>query len=242
VFLPGVADAQVSVAQDSCFNMGGFVRVYFTVTNNSGGAYSVQSFTMRPNPPSASCDIFNASAAAPWVHTLAGAGSVQFLAPPTEPAYFLGSRGEFTIDVTSADCCYEVNYYDQTISLVYTDQVCFSSPCFNRPPILDDPVQWPGNGLYYEFVSAPGISWSDATTAASQLFWQGTPGSLVYVLSQAEQDWIVATLAPVDAWTSGVNAGQWFWHTTGNPINFFDWCPGEPNEAPFAAILMTTAG
>ncbi|TAN46736.1 MAG: hypothetical protein EPN21_19640, partial [Methylococcaceae bacterium] len=87
---------------------------------------------------------------------------------------------------------------------------------------------------YYEYVSAPsGISWTDAKTAAALRSYNGMPGYLVTITSQAESDYIHTSLPNSDAWIGAsdhyteINAatsattyanqstadGNWYWVT-----------------------------
>ena len=104
-----------------------------------------------------------------------------------------------------------------------------------------------GNGHYYDFITASGISWTAAKTAAEGLSYYGLPGYLVTVTSQGENDFIANRLqgqgwlgASDDAvegdwrWVSGPEAGTLFWqgNGAGSAIggNYNNWAPGEPNN------------
>ena len=103
------------------------------------------------------------------------------------------------------------------------------------------------NGHYYDFITASGISWTAAKTAAEGLSYYGLPGYLVTVTSQGENDFVANRLqgqgwmgASDDAvegdwrWVSGPEAGTLFWqgNGAGSAIggNYNNWAPGEPNN------------
>ena len=105
-------------------------------------------------------------------------------------------------------------------------------------------------GHFYEFVAAPGISWTDAKIAADARNIFGLQGYLATLTSQAENDfafskvqsvgWIGASDADVEGdwrWVDGPETGLLFWQGlgdgTGSAINglYNNWSPGEPNNA-----------
>jgi hypothetical protein len=109
------------------------------------------------------------------------------------------------------------------------------------------------NGHYYEFVAAPGISWTAARAAALSSSLFGIDGYLVTFTSQAENDfaiakaqgmgWMGASDAAVEGewrWMDGPEAGTEFWHGMGvwwgtQPIpgQYSNWNngTGEPNNS-----------
>ncbi len=103
----------------------------------------------------------------------------------------------------------------------------------------------PSTQHYYEFVSDPGISWTDAQIAASNRTYFGLQGYLVTLTSQQEADfsgsqasgfgWIGATDAAVEGewrWVTGPEAGTQFWQglANGTELTFANWNGGEPNN------------
>lgn len=98
---------------------------------------------------------------------------------------------------------------------------------------------------YYEFVSAPGISWTAAETAAAARTYFGLQGYLVTLTTQEEADfsgaqasgfgWIGATDVAVEGewrWVTGPEAGTQFWQgrSNGTELTFANWNGGEPNN------------
>ena len=112
----------------------------------------------------------------------------------------------------------------------------------------------PSTAHYYEFVSAPGISWTDARLAASNRTYFGLQGYLVTLTTQPEADfsgsqaegvgWIGATDDVVEGewrWVTGPEAGTQFWSggVGGTAVTFAFWNNDEPNDFPDGA---TTPG
>lgn len=108
----------------------------------------------------------------------------------------------------------------------------------------------PSTSHYYEFVSDPNISWTDAEIAASNRTYFGLQGYLVTLTSQEEADfsgsqaqgvgWIGASDNAVEGewrWMTGPEAGTLFWdgNITGTEITFAFWNTGEPNDYPGGA-------
>ena len=106
---------------------------------------------------------------------------------------------------------------------------------------------WAGNGHYYEFVNAQGISWQDAVTQAAQRSLYGLEGYLATVTSAEEnafiapllggQGWIGASDEGTEGtwlWMTGPEAGTAFWQglSSGAPVNgeYNNWAGGEPNN------------
>lgn len=113
------------------------------------------------------------------------------------------------------------------------------------------PALNPDNGHYYAIGHADGamIDWEAARDAADSLQYNGIPGHLLTITSQAEADflarrgylssgieaWMGATDAEVEGewrWAVGPEAGELFWtgNFDGNAVKFSAWISGEPNN------------
>ncbi|WP_396637472.1 C-type lectin domain-containing protein [Maribacter sp. R77961] len=105
----------------------------------------------------------------------------------------------------------------------------------------------PSTQHYYEFVSDPGITWTDAEIAASNRRYFGLQGYLTTLTSQQEADfsgsqsqgsgWIGASDDAVEGewrWVTGPEAGTQFWSggVDGTELTFAFWNNNEPNEFP----------
>lgn len=112
---------------------------------------------------------------------------------------------------------------------------------------VGEPNYLPETQHYYEFVSDPGISWTDARDAAALRTYFGLQGYLVTLTSQDEADfagqqasgfgWIGASDEAVEGdwrWMTGPEAGTLFWQglANGTEITYANWNGGEPNDWP----------
>jgi len=97
----------------------------------------------------------------------------------------------------------------------------------------------PSTGHYYEFVTDPGISWTDAEIAASNRNYFGLQGYLVTLTSQEESDFSGSQAQGV-GWI-GANddnvEGEWRWvfwagGVGGTELTFAFWNANEPNDYP----------
>lgn len=117
---------------------------------------------------------------------------------------------------------------------------------FAALPAVAQPVYWDpnagGNGHYYEFFAAsssPTTTWTYARDHALTLSYNGYPGYLATVTSQAEQDFIwnnvMAQGNGYSAWLGGTDVaveGTWVWDSgpeANTVLTYFDWYTGEPN-------------
>lgn len=103
-------------------------------------------------------------------------------------------------------------------------------------------IYWSGNGHYYELVTSP-LTWDQARLAASMRSFMGVQGHLLTISSQAENDFITANWgeAAREKYTGGyLDLGVWKW-VTGEPWNYTNWAPGEPNGT-FNANVMNFFG
>ncbi|WP_343485915.1 hypothetical protein [Allomuricauda sp. d1] len=105
----------------------------------------------------------------------------------------------------------------------------------------------PNTQHYYEFVSDPGITWTDAQVAAAGRNYFGLQGYLATLTTQEEADfsgsqaqgvgWIGATDDAVEGewrWVTGPEAGTQFWSggVGGTELTFAFWNNNEPNDYP----------
>lgn len=104
-------------------------------------------------------------------------------------------------------------------------------------PASADPVQWTGNGHWYEVVPAASYTWEQADQAARIRTWLGIPGHLATVTSQEEQDFVAPLLGTANCWLAGYQdptdggvADNWHWQTSEN-WSYINWQPGEPNDS-----------
>jgi len=104
---------------------------------------------------------------------------------------------------------------------------------------LATPIQWAGNGHWYDAVAVPGnINWVDANALASSSSYVGLSGHLVTITS-AQENAFVATTFPAASgssslfgyWLGGRQYGQGpFQWVTGEAFSFTNWNAGEPND------------
>jgi hypothetical protein len=105
------------------------------------------------------------------------------------------------------------------------------------------PVQWAGNGHWYEFVPSA-TSWEGAAAAAAGRSHLGLQGYLVTITSQGEQDFLFASVTRSPSWM-GANdrrvEGEWRWETGPEAgtmfykagvgtLTYSNWGGGEPNN------------
>ncbi|GEM_PF-2294580 len=112
---------------------------------------------------------------------------------------------------------------------------------------LGSSLSFSGNGHFYEFVTAAGISWTAARDAAAARTLFGMQGYLTTVTSAGEnsfvvsklvgQGWMGASDAVVEGdwrWVTGPEAGTPFWNDAGagSPVGgeYNNWSSGEPND------------
>jgi hypothetical protein len=79
------------------------------------------------------------------------------------------------------------------------------------------PVQWSGNGHWYDVVADNNSSWTQASAAAS-----AAGGYLVTITSQGEQDFVESLLI-----NSGAPSGGYWMDLTATSIDNFVWADGE---------------
>lgn len=101
------------------------------------------------------------------------------------------------------------------------------------------PIQWAGNGHWYDAVAVPGnVNWVEANALASSSSYVGLSGHLVTITS-AEENAFVATAFPAASgssslfgyWLGGRQYGQGpFQWVTGEVFSFTNWNVGEPSD------------
>ena len=104
-------------------------------------------------------------------------------------------------------------------------------------PASADPVQWAGNGHWYEVVGpSGGLNWEAADQAARARTWMTIPGHLATITSQEEQDFVTALLGTTNYWLAGYQdptssppADDWHWQTS-ETWSYTNWQPNEPND------------
>lgn len=104
--------------------------------------------------------------------------------------------------------------------------------------VPDLPLVDPATGNAYRVVDSH-VDWNTARAEAEATLFQGKPGHLVTIGDQAELDWLLSNLEFSRPWigffhdTNDPNYSEpfsgWAW-VTGEPLGFFNWAPGEPNN------------
>jgi len=97
---------------------------------------------------------------------------------------------------------------------------------------------WEGNGHWYEVI-IESFTWEDARAAAEGRVWEGVNGHLATITTQEESDFIETTFGwdLFSSWLGGyqdppdhsVGDQNWYW-ITGEPWEYTNWAPGEPND------------
>lgn len=121
-------------------------------------------------------------------------------------------------------------------------------------PSLAGPIQWAaGNGHYYDVVPVTDqVTWDASFASAASTIFNGVPGFLATITSQAEQDFIVGQFGDAirAKWLGGFQppgspepAGGWQW-ITGEPFVYNNWESTEPNNSGGNEnhLLFATAG
>lgn len=101
------------------------------------------------------------------------------------------------------------------------------------------PVQWAGNGHWYEYVATP-LTWLDARADALSRSHLGMAGYLATITSAAEDAFAYSLLpSATSAWLGGTDGyglsteGNWIWADgpeAGQALTYTNWAPGEPNN------------
>lgn len=104
------------------------------------------------------------------------------------------------------------------------------------------PIQWSGNGHYYEYITRPErFTWTEANADAQTRSHEGLQGHLVTITSAEEEAFLYANLSGDllygDPWIGAyrlpgsdpVTGWQW---VTGEAWSYTNWRNGEPNNTP----------
>jgi hypothetical protein len=110
--------------------------------------------------------------------------------------------------------------------------------CYMVEYEYSEPIQWAGNGHWYQFVSTI-LTWPEAWDAAGAMSWMGVQGHLATITSQEELDFVrteIEALVWFQAWLGGYQDPpgsapdqnrHWI---TCEPWAFTAWGLGEPND------------
>jgi len=120
-------------------------------------------------------------------------------------------------------------------------------------PANADPLYFNQTGHYYEAVDSSSVNWVTANATAESLSYQGMPGHLVTITSQAENDFVSNTVLANVTWRyhwiggfqpagSQEPGGGWVW-VTGETWSYSHWNGGEPNNngSEDAALIYSGA-
>jgi hypothetical protein len=130
--LPGNANADVSVVQDSCVAVGippnASVWTYFTVVNFSLPEMICDlHFIPEPQPPSPGCEMIDLQSAAGWSGFLSPIGGAEWFANTPADCIVPGSsKGEFAFLLDPDFCCYIVQFTGATGAVIWEQEECFT--------------------------------------------------------------------------------------------------------------------
>lgn len=120
--------------------------------------------------------------------------------------------------------------------------LCLIAMCVGVPAHAG-PVQWAGNGNYYEYVPSS-ANWTKANALAQSRIHNGIGGQLATITSEEENSFLYGLFqahnsdGSSNAWVGGFrdeNSGGsdhstgWRW-VTGEEFTYANWYPGEPNN------------
>jgi hypothetical protein len=124
-----------------------------------------------------------------------------------------------------------------TIAITVALALLLSSPVSGPTQCAATPIQWDGNGHWYELVQER-LTWDQARAAAESMAWFGFSGHLATVTSSEENAYVFWTVCAgtTQAWLGGYQdppesqpAENWHW-VTGEPWEYSHWLSGEPND------------
>jgi hypothetical protein len=132
------------------------------------------------------------------------------------------------------------NTYTYTPASNFSGTATFTYTVQLAGPVLASP----SNGHYYEFVSAPGICWTAAQTAAAARTYNGLSGYLATITTAAETNFVKGRMTgnywfgAADnvtegswMWKSGPEAGTTFYAAGATlPGQYSNWSLNEPND------------
>lgn len=116
-------------------------------------------------------------------------------------------------------------------------------------PLAASPIQWSGNGHYYELVTE-GAAAPDAVVAAQLLSYEGVVGHLATITSAAENDFLAGVFGSNQYWiglSDGRAEGEWRWvdgpeaATLASDL-YTNWGSGEPNDLGGEDYAVINAG
>jgi hypothetical protein len=103
------------------------------------------------------------------------------------------------------------------------------------------PIEWAGNGHFYDAIASGGLAWSSARRRAEAMTHQGMKGHLATLTSEAENRFIISRLPRAirdGYWLGGFqlngildSAAGWQW-VTGEPFGYHIWSTGNPGDLP----------
>lgn len=100
------------------------------------------------------------------------------------------------------------------------------------------PLQFSGNGHWYDVIDVPGITWTEANTIAGSSIYGGLGGHLATITSDEENNFIFSSFGVNNRplWLGGFQEpsasepfGDWQW-VTGESWLYSNWTGGEPNN------------
>jgi len=115
------------------------------------------------------------------------------------------------------------------IAIIFIMTLLFSGVAYATP------IQWTGNGNWYEAISSDS-SWDEADAAAQTYSYNGMTGHLATFTSADENAFVWDTFGAERYWIGGYQTnrdvepvGNWAW-VTGEDWIYTNWYGGEPND------------